>query len=437
MQGEKIYLPQVVGRGYGDFWRCRKRYRVVKGGKASKKSTTAALWFIYHLMKLPGSNLLVVRQVYRTHFDSTFAQLKWAIRRLRVEHLWAESKTPLELRYIPTGQRILFRGFDDVNKLASTTVDTGYLCWVWVEEAYELEKETDFDRLDLSVPRGEVPYPLFKQTTVTFNPWNSHHWLKAKFFDHPRNDAFTLTTTYQCNEFLDDTDRQVFEEMRIRNPRQYAVAGMGEWGVAEGLVFQRWRVEAFDPQSLGGRPEGTIHVFGLDYGYTNDPTAFIAAAVQPVQKRLYIYDEHYEKRMLNGDIAAMIQAKGYGKERIRADAAEPKSNEELRRLGLTRLRAADKGPDSVRSGIARIQEYDMVVHPRCVHTIEELGAYSWEPPRDGIPNRPQDRDNHLMDALRYAMEEVREFRPTQTVSRPHPLPGGVFPEDLRGGWGDP
>lgn len=435
MEGQRIYLPRVVGGGYGEFWRCRKRYRVVKGGKASKKSTTAALWFIYHLMKLPGSNLLVVRQVYRTHQDSTFAQLKWAIRRLGVDHLWGESKTPLELRYLPTGQRILFRGFDDVNKLASTTVDTGYLCWVWVEEAYELDREADFDRLDLSVPRGEVPAPLFKQTTVTFNPWNSGHWLKSKFFDRAREDVFTLTTTYRCNEFLDDIDRQVFEEMRLRRPRQYAVAGLGEWGVAEGLVFERWRVEAFDPARLGGKAEGVLHVFGLDYGYTNDPTAFIAAAVQPDKKRLYIYDEHYEKRMLNGEIAAMIRAKGYGKERIRADAAEPKSNEELRRLGIARLRAADKGPDSVRSGIARIQEYDMVVHPRCVHTIEELGAYCWEPPREGVPNRPADRDNHLMDALRYAMEEVRDFHPGRAALSRRPIAGGVLPEDLRGGWG--
>lgn len=150
----RVYLPEVVGGGYGAFWRCRRRYRVVKGGKASKKSSTAAIWFILHLMKMPGANLLVVRQVYRTHLDSTYAQLRWAIRRLRVEHLWQACKSPLELIYRPTGQRILFRGFDDVNKLASTTVERGWLCWVWVEEAYELDSEAEFDRLDLSVPRG-------------------------------------------------------------------------------------------------------------------------------------------------------------------------------------------------------------------------------------------------------------------------------------------
>ena len=197
MTGEEqttVFLPAVVGGGYGAFWRCRKRYRVVKGGKASKKSSTAALWYILHLMKYPGANLLVVRRVYRTHADSTYAQLRWAIRRLRVEHLWRAGREPLELTYLPTGQRILFRGLDNVEKLASTTVDGGVLCWVWVEEAFEISREADFDKLDLSVPRGEVPPPLFKQTTLTFNPWNANHWLKSRFFDPVSYTHLTLPT---------------------------------------------------------------------------------------------------------------------------------------------------------------------------------------------------------------------------------------------------
>ena len=401
-----VYLPDLVGRGYGRFWRCRTRYRVVKGGKASKKSSTTALWYIYHLMKYPSANLLVVRAVHRTHADSTYAQLRWAIRRLGVEHLWRAGREPLELTYLPTGQRILFRGMDNVEKLASTTVEQGYLCWVWLEEAFEIGRQADFEKLDLSVPRGEVPPPLFKQTTVTFNPWNGNHWLKSRFFDAEDPQVTALTTDYRCNEFLDETDRDVYRRMREENPRQYAVAGLGEWGHSQGLVFENWSVEEF---SLGDlRRDGVRHIFGLDYGYTNDPTAFIAAAVEEEHKRIFIYDEHYEKRMLNEAIAAMIRGKGYHKERIRADSAEPKSNDDLRRLGITRLQAADKGRDSVTAGIARLQEYRLVVHPRCVHTAEELAAYTWqESGRNGeYDNRPCDRDNHLMDALRYAMEDV-------------------------------
>ena len=420
-----VYLPEVVGGGYGAFWRCRQRYRVVKGGKASKKSSTTALWYVYHLMKYPAANLLVVRNVHRTHLDSTYAQLRWAIRRLGVEHLWHSGREPLELTYTPTGQRILFRGLDNVEKLASTTVDSGYLCWVWLEEAFEIAREADFDKLDLSIPRGEVPAPLFKQTTVTFNPWNENHWLKSRFFDRPDPAVFAATTDYRCNEFLDATDRAVYERMRAENPRQYAVAGLGQWGHSQGLVFENWAVEAF---SLGDlRREGLRHVFGLDYGYTNDPTAFIAAAVDEEHKRLYIYDEHYEKRMLNDAIAAMIVKKGYQKERIRADAAEPKSNDDLRRLGISRLQAAAKGRDSVVSGIARLQEYRIAVHPRCVHAAAELAAYTWqEDGREGTyRNVPCDRDNHLMDALRYAMEDLpRPPRQSARVRRYGPPGGG-------------
>ena len=426
MSGRCVYLPDLVGGGYGGFWRCRSRYRVVKGGKASKKSSTTALWYIYHLMKYPESNLLVVRNVHRTHADSTYAQLRWAIRRLGVEHLWRAVKEPLELCYLPTGQRILFRGMDNVEKLASTTVERGYLCWVWIEEAFEIADEADFDKLDLSVPRGELPKPLFKQTTITFNPWDENHWLKGRFFDREDENVYAITTDYRCNEFLDSTDRALYERMREQHPRKYAVAGLGEWGHSEGLVFENWSVEEFSLGEL--RREGMRHVFGLDYGYTNDPTAFIAAAVDEADKRIYLYDEHYQRRMLNEDIAAMIAEKGYQKERIRADAAEPKSNEDLRRLGICRLQAAGKGRDSILNGIARLQEYRMVVHPRCVHTAAELRSYVWQADgREGVyRNLPCDRDNHLMDALRYAMEDV----PRSPVTR-----GKVVRYGLpRGGW---
>ena len=426
MQGRCVYLPDLIGGGYGGFWRCRSRYRVVKGGKASKKSSTTALWYIYHLMKYPDANLLVVRAVHRTHADSTYAQLRWAIRRLGVEHLWRAGKEPLELTYTPTGQRILFRGMDNVEKLASTTVERGCLCWVWIEEAYEIGLEADFDKLDLSVPRGELPKPLFKQTTLTFNPWDENHWLKGRFFDRPDPNVYAITTDYRCNEFLDSTDKALYERMRESNPRRYAVAGLGEWGHSEGLVFENWSVEEFSLGEL--HREGLRHVFGLDYGYTNDPTAFIAAAVDEAAKRIYLYDEHYQRRMLNEDIAAMIAAKGYQKERIRADAAEPKSNEDLRRLGICRLQAANKGRDSVLSGISRLQEYRLVVHPRCVHTAAELRSYVWqEDGRDGVyRNLPCDKDNHLMDALRYAMEDVPRLPAQQGKVTRYGLP--------RGGW---
>ena len=196
------YLPDIVGQGYRRFWECRRRYRVVKGGKASKKSSTTALWYIVHMMKYPDANVMVIRNVYRTHENSTFAQLKWAIRRLGVEALWTATRSPLELIYKPTGQRILFRGMDRVDKLASTTVERGSICWVWIEEAFELRSEEDFNKLDLSMPRGEVAPPLFKQTTITFNPWSEQHWLKARFFDQPHPDVLAMTTIFATSFWM-------------------------------------------------------------------------------------------------------------------------------------------------------------------------------------------------------------------------------------------
>lgn len=440
----KTRLSEIVGGGYGDFWHSKKRYRVLKGGKGSKKSTTTALNLILRMMQYPGANLLVVRQVMDTHRSSTFAQLCWAIERLGVSGLWRKTVSPMELTYIPTGQKVLFRGFDDVLKLASTTVDKGYLCWVWIEEAYEIAQEADFEKLDLSVPRGQIPAPLFKQTTLTFNPWSETHWLKSRFFDRPDEQTDCFTTTYLDNEFLDETDRGVFARMEKENPRRYQVAGLGHWGIAEGLVFERWKVEDFSPGRIGlvekdGKQIDESwkyrHIFGLDYGYSNDPAAFIAAAANPIDHRLYIFDEHYETGMLNSHIAEMIKRKGYAKERIIADAAEPKSNEDLRRLGIGRVMPSVKGKDSILHGIAALQEYEMIVHPSCKNTVMELSSYCWEKDKAGNSlNKPVDTCNHLMDALRYAFQDIKHFKPVDPAGRRRWQRGLLSEEDFRGGW---
>lgn len=439
-------LPQIIGSGYGDFWRNTKRYRVLKGGKGSKKSTTTTLNFIYRLMKYPESNLLVVRRFMATHRDSTFAQLKWAQEKLGVTHLWQNTVSPMEMTYKPTGQKILFRGFDDVLKLASTTVAKGCLCWVWIEEAFEIESESDFDKLDLSVPRGNVPVHLFKQTTLTFNPWSETHWLKKRFFDAEKEDVSTYSTNYLCNEFLDETDKMVFLRMKTENYRKYTVAGLGEWGIAEGLVYENWQGLDFDYKELGieRNEKGEIindeswkykTFFGLDYGYTNDPTAFIVFAVNKVDKELFVFDEHYETKMLNSDIAEMIKRKGYAKERIRADAAEPKSNEDLRRLGIGRVLPSVKGKDSILNGITQIQEYKIYVHPKCTNTLTELGAYCWQKDKseNGI-NKPSDNNNHLMDAMRYAFYDVLFFHPQKEKPRVHRDKSNITPADINGSW---
>lgn len=429
----EIKLSEIIGGGYDDFWKCKKRYRVLKGGKGSKKSSTTALNFIYRLMKYKGSNLLVVRQVMNTHRDSTFAQLEWAQEKLGVTHLWKNTVSPLEMVYLPTGQKIIFRGFDDVLKLASATVSTGYLNFVWIEEAFEIASESDFDKLDLSVPRGKLEAPLYKQTTVTFNPWSGSHWLKKRFFDTDSKTVATFSTNYLDNEFLDKTDRAVFERMKKTNPRKYEVAGLGNWGISEGLVYENWtvgRIKIPDSEMYKWKS-----FYGLDYGYTNDPTGFVGFAANPIDKEMYIFCEFCKKRMLNCDIAEAIKALGLSKERIRADCAEPKSNDDLRRLGISRITPSVKGRDSILNGIAAINEYRITVDPNCVNMIRELSSYIYNEKsgENGI-RQPKDCDNHLCDAMRYAFEDVKHFRPKKEDSKPQTAEPEIKRSDFNGGW---
>lgn len=403
-----IHLPEVIGKGYGAFWRFRGRYRVVKGSRASKKSKTTALNLITRMMQYPQANTLVVRKVFRTLKDSCFTELKWAIHRLGVDAWWGIRESPLEMTYLPTGQKIYFRGLDDPLKVTSITVENGYLCWCWIEEAYEIMDERAFDMLDESI-RGGIPKEtgLFKQITLTFNPWNEKHWLKARFFDAPPDpDILALTTNYLCNEWLDQADLKVFETMRENNPRRYQVAGLGGWGIVEGLVFENWKEEAFETAAIAKKPD-VVSAFGLDFGYTNDPTALFCGLVSWEEKTIWVFDELYEKALTNRAICDRVTAMGYAKERIRADCAEPKSIDELRELGLYRITPARKGLDSINNGIQYIQDYRIVIHPRCVNFLTEISNYTWaEDKFGGKRNAPIDAFNHLMDAMRYALEDV-------------------------------
>lgn len=415
MQEVNVRIGDKIGKGYGEFWRCKKRYRVVKGGRGSKKSCTMALWLIYMIMKMPLANAVVIRRYFNTHRDSTFAQLKWAINQLGVKALWKTTMNPLELTYIPTGQKILFRGFDDPQSITSITVETGHLCWVWIEEAFQITDEEEFNKLDLSI-RGQLPEGYFKQITFTFNPWSENIWLKKRFFDAyergERNNLFCLTTNFLCNEFLDAADIAVFDEMKEKNPRRYKIEGLGEWGIAEGLVYNNWEELDFDVQklkSMTDRYDYPIYqeIYGLDWGFSNDPTAMICSLVNEKAKEIFIYDEIYGYRMTNQQIANAIKAKGYDKCLIIADSSEPKSIEEVRQFGIQRIRPAKKGPDSVRAGIQKLQDYHIYVHPRCSNTLVEFNNYVWDKDKDGrVLNDPIDDYNHALDAFRYSAEKI-------------------------------
>lgn len=405
---KRINIAKVVGRGYKKFWNFKGRYNVIKGSRASKKSKTTALRWIYLMMKYDKSNLLVIRKTYRTLKDSCWTDLKWATRRLEVESLWSFKESPLEATYLPTGQKILFRGLDDPLKVTSITVDYGYLCWAWLEEAFEVNSEADFDTLDESI-RGELPPNLWKQWVISFNPWNERHWLKKKFFDVSNPDILAQTTNYTCNEWLDEADKRLFENMKINNPRRYNVAGLGNWGITEGLVYDNVHIDyRFELTDMVNYKT----VCGMDFGYTNDPTAFFIGFLDEKNKALYIWDELYEKGLTNRMIYDRLVSMGYGKESIVCDSAEPKSIAELRGYGL-RAKAAVKGKDSISHGIQYIQGLTIYIHPRCVNFTTEIQNYTFDKYKFGNAiNQPIDDFNHLMDAMRYALEKYAMGRVT-------------------------
>lgn len=403
-KAKQVSLPDIIGRGYGTFWRSKQRYRVIKGSRASKKSTTVALWIIVNMMAYPEANTIVFRKAYASMQNSCYKQLKWAVNRLGVDDFWEFKLNPLEAIYKPTGQRIYFRGLDDPLKVTSVTVDIGVLCWAWFEEAYEITNEADFDIIDESI-RGMMPDGLFKSIIVTFNPWNEKHWLKRRFFDVDDPDVLAMTTNYMCNEWLDEADLKVFESMKRNNPRRYQVAGLGNWGISEGVIYDNWREEYFTKNDIAGLQLR----FGLDFGYTNDPTALVCVAADMKNMRLYVYDEWYETGMSNREIATMLNRKGLSKDLIICDSAEPKSVDELRALGVRRATPAQKGKDSINAGIQFIQNFEIIVHPRCPNFITEISNYCWDKDKFGHTiNKPIDDFNHLQDALRYALEGMRK-----------------------------
>lgn len=400
-----VDIPELVGGGYGKFWRSKNFYRAIKGSRGSKKSKTTALNYVVRLLKYPWANLLVIRRFSNTNKQSTYTDFKWACNQLKVAHLFKFNESLPEITVKKTGQKILFRGLDDPLKITSITVDVGILSWLWVEEAYQIESEDKFSTVVESI-RGSVSDPtFFKQITLTFNPWNERHWLKRVFFDEEtrRSDTLALTTTYRCNEWLDEIDRQRYEDLYVTNPRRARIVCDGEWGVAEGLVFENTRVEEFDIQKTVQRVKETTA--GMDFGFTQDPTTLICVAVDFENKRLYLYNEHYQKAMLTDDIVKMLKDKGMQRSYISADSAEKRLIAEIRSKGINGIVPSLKGKGSIMQGIQFMQGFEIIIHPSCEHTIEEFNTYTFKQDKEGNwLNEPIDANNHIIDAVRYSLE---------------------------------
>ena len=411
----EVQLDKIVGGGYNQFFNNKNFYRVVKGSRGSKKSKTTAINFIYRIMEYNWANLLVVRRFSNTNKQSTYTDLRWATNRLGVKHLFKFNDSLPEITYKPTGQKILFRGLDDPLKITSITVENGILCWAWFEEAYQIETFDKFSTVVESI-RGSIDdSEFFKQITVTFNPWSERHWLKPTFFDEDTklNNTFSYTTTYRVNEWLDEVDIARYEDLYRTNPRRARIVCDGDWGVAEGLVFENFEVKEFD--WVKKLKEKQVVAHGSDFGFTQDPTTLISTIVDLKNKELWIYDEHYQRGMLTDEIYQMYLDKGLKNAKIIADSAEKRLITEIKRKGISNLKPSIKGQGSIMQGVQFIQGFKIYVHPTCEHTIEELNTYTFDQDKDGNwLNKPIDANNHLMDALRYSLEEFHFPRNNKT-----------------------
>ena len=286
------------------------------------------------------------------------------------------------------------------------------------EEAYQIETQEKFETLTESI-RGKVDNPNFyKQVTVTFNPWSERHWLKSAFFDEDtkKKDVFSDTTTYKDNEWLDEQDKERYEDLWRTNPTRAAVVANGNWGVVEGLVFENYEVRDFDILSTINRVGRTTA--GMDFGFTHDATTFPRLAVDLENRELWIYAERYEHGMLTKDIYTMIKEADMLNSFISADNAEQRTIAELRNKGVRKIVPSVKGKGSIKAGINFMKEFNIYIHPSCEKTIEEFDSYMWQQDKEGNwINEPVDANNHIIDAIRYSLEQYHLEKPKQNTKR--------------------
>jgi phage terminase large subunit len=397
----------MFNKPYLPYLETDNRYNVFYGGAGSGKSRFLAMKLTLDLLK-KKSKLLVVRQTFASIRDSVYAEFLDVFETFKITDYLSISKSTLTIDF-PNGSQIIFKGGDDETKLLSISgVD---LCWV--EEASQISYDL-WGQLKLRLRGGTGK----KRFYLSFNPISALHWLKREFFDNPPEGVTICHTTYKDNRFLDAEYIASLEEFKERDPVKYAVYALGQWGVMGRKVFENWKVEDFRKSDLVKQNNALEMAVGMDFGYVSDPSTLICSLIDVANRKLYIFDELYEKGLLNNELAERVTELGYAKERIIADSAEKKSIEELRGYGLRRIKAAAKGAGSIQTGIQYVQQFDIIVHPTCSHTIDEFENYSYKKDKatGKYTNQPIDNYNHLIDALRYSLEPFRKNTKLRTIN---------------------
>lgn len=368
------------------------RWEVYMGSAGSAKSYFITQKIITRCWN-ENIKVLVCRRTATTIRNTCFSLFKDILSKWRLYPQYVKIReTDFNIKF-PNGSEIIFMGLDEETKLLSLN----NIGCIFIEEAFEVPKPI-VEQLNLRL-RGTTKN---KQIIMAFNPISKNHWLYDFCEVAPPNNFKYIHSTYKDNPFLDKEIIKEMEELYIRNPQKARIFCDGEWGIdAEGLVFQNWKVEAFDNAKI----EGQLLV-GLDFGFVNDISALVASVMNEEERRIYIFKCWGARGKTNAELVEVIKSLGFSKSVIIADSAEPKSIEEIKRAGIIKIKPSEKGKDSILHGIQKLQNYELIVSPECEGLIEELENYTWQKDKytNVYINKPIDEFNHYIDALRYSLQ---------------------------------
>lgn len=371
------------------------RFEIYYGGAGSGKSFGAVQKVITKCLR-DKRYVLVVRKVDNTIRHSIYKLFKSVLESASIP--FGENKSEMTLVFGPFNSTIIFKGLQDRERIKSIADLTDIV----IEEATELT-EDDFEQLNLRLrPPASIKYP---QMYLMFNPVSKANWCYKHWFENgtpPKTKI--IHSTYLDNKFLTEDYVETLNHLKYTNPPYYKIYCLGHFATLDKLVFPIIEKRLISDEEV----KGLKFVVGMDFGYTQDPTAIIWSYVDLKNKIIYIKGEYGKTGMTNDVIAEVIKDLGLAKERIIADGAEPKSIAELRKMGIARVKGAKKGPDSIMNGIDRILRYKIVVDERCTQTIEEFENYTWQKDKktDEYINKPIDEFCHFLDGLRYSLEDV-------------------------------
>lgn len=385
------------------------------GGRGSTKSSFVSIMLPVIMVKNQDVNALVVRKVGGTLKDSVFNQILWGIDELGLGAYFKATKSPLEITYIPTGQKVFFRGADDPLKIKSIKPKQGYIGITWFEELDQFKGEEEIRSILQSANRGGSVYWNF----FTFNPPKSRdNWANIAI-QQERQDKITIHSTYLDVpvEWLGEQFIVDAEELKKSNPTAYEHEYLGLAVGTGGTVFENVNSRTItdaEIERLG------YFYYGVDFGFAVDPFVWVKIAYDKASDTIYFVDEIYQVKLGNKKAVELISEKSGKEHVITADSAEPRTISEFRGLGLSRIIGAKKGPDSVDHGVTWLQNRKSIVidKKRTPNVFREFTLYEYDKDRYGnFISRFPDKDNHTIDAARYALESVIGRKAIKTIDK--------------------